>query len=112
MVKEDMKTAKQGNTFTSLQLRRTIYFLEIICEDLCSIFSGRREALDNGESERTTPAGQERVRGDGRVVPESVHGRGGESEGGEKVAGGQEEDQDVTDITTLSHIDQSKANVD
>ena len=61
----------------------------------------------------TIPAGQERVRGDVRVVPESVHGRGGESEGGEEVAGGQEEDQDVTDITTspLSHTDRSQASV-
>ena len=61
----------------------------------------------------TIPAGQERVRGDERVVPESVHGRGGESEGGEEVAGGQEEDQDVTDITTspLSHTDRSQARV-
>lgn len=42
------------------------------------------------------PAGEERLRREGPVLPESVHGGGGEGEGGQEVGQGQVHHQDVS----------------
>ena len=88
MVSEDMKMAKQGNTFTSLQ-EWDFLWNQFIKKNV-----GWR-MLRAWEVLVWVPAGQERGGGEGPVVPESVQSCAGQSQGGNQVTGGQVEDQDV-----------------
>ena len=42
------------------------------------------------------PAGEERLRREGPVLPEGVHGGGGEGEGGQQVREGQVQHEDIS----------------